>query len=653
MAIRNTTLITKHSDIVNRPLPSSLLAGEAIVNTAEGILLYSGVTSSTNEWTPAGTGTTANFFEVGSNLYDLRLRNKITKYQGQSGSDLVGKFLSGSTEGFVLADITSIGGISDFTYDSSLNRFRITQTNNNTFDAFITQVSGLTVNGNLSVTGTQTVNQLTITGTSVYNLNATGANAFELINYGTLVKFTEQNDVYVSGATYNGATDNTNVTTFNLAYAGNLTTGPHSLTGTDTFVTGGTYNNSNALITFRKNNGSNFSVDLSTLDLNDTHSTGGTITNVISTSNNQQSIQIVGNQNFTPFTITGLTDTFVTGGTYNNNAANITFNRNNGSNFSVDLSTLDLNDTHSTGGTITNVISNNNNQQSIQIVGNDNFTPFTVTGLTDTFITGGTYNNSTANITFNRNNGSNFNVNLSALDLNDTFVTGITYNSSTNTITLFRNEGQPNLTTSINQFSGITLNNLTAGRVVYVGTNKLLKDESGFEYNEGTNTLTVGNIFVNNPSGTIANIGQGGLEVGSGGSTSTPGIGDLVVHGNLTVFGTETIISTTDLYVEDPQIELNYNPTGSTVVTSIGSGIRIQDGGGIQGQDVKIGIGQLQGSSISGSTAEYTATTGFSNRGWITQLNDIVIRATSPINFGDPTGVRVLAEGDSLDGGTY
>jgi hypothetical protein len=653
MAIRNTTLITKHSDVVNRPLPSSLLAGEAIVNTAEGILLFSGVTSSTNEWTPAGTGTTANFFEVGSNLYDLRLRNKITKYQGQSGSDLVGKFLSGSTEGFVLADITSIGGISDFTYDSSLNRFRITQTNNNTFDAFITQVSGLTINGNLSVTGTETVNQLTITGTSVYNLNATGANAFELINYGTLSAFTVQNDVYVSGATYNGATDNTNVTTFNLAYAGNLKTGPHSLTGTDTFVTGGTYNNSNALITFRKNNGSNFSVDLSTLDLNDTHSTGGTITNVISTSNNQQSIQIVGNQNFTPFTITGLTDTFVTGGTYNNNAANITFNRNNGSNFSVDLSTLDLNDTHSTGGTITNVISNNNNQQSIQIVGNDNFTPFTVTGLTDTFITGGTYNNSTANITFNRNNGSNFNVNLSALDLNDTFVTGITYNSSTNTITLFRNEGEPNLTTSINQFSGITLNNLTAGRVVYVGTSGLLKDESGFEYNEGTNTFTVGNIFVNNPSGTTANIGQGGLEIGSGGSTATPGIGNLVVHGDLTVFGTETIISTTDLYVEDPQIELNYNPTGSTVVTSIGSGIRIQDGGGIQGQDVKIGIGQLQGSSISGSTAEYTATTGFSNRGWITQLNDIVIRATSPINFGDPTGVRVLAEGDSLDGGTY
>ena len=92
MATRSTRFITKNSDIVNRPLPSSLLAGEAIVNTADGIVWYSGVTTSTNEWTPAGTGTTANFFEVGSNLYDLRLRNQITEYQGASGAGLVCNF---------------------------------------------------------------------------------------------------------------------------------------------------------------------------------------------------------------------------------------------------------------------------------------------------------------------------------------------------------------------------------------------------------------------------------------------------------------------------------------------------------------------------------------------------------------------------------
>ena len=80
MAIRNTTHVLKNSDIVNRPLPVSLLKGEPIVNTADGILYFSGVTTSTSEWTPAGTGTTANFFEVGSNLYDLKIRNQITSY---------------------------------------------------------------------------------------------------------------------------------------------------------------------------------------------------------------------------------------------------------------------------------------------------------------------------------------------------------------------------------------------------------------------------------------------------------------------------------------------------------------------------------------------------------------------------------------------
>ena len=56
MAIRQTTHVLKNSDIVNRPLPGSLLPGEPIVNTAEGIMWFSGVTTSTNEWTAAGTG---------------------------------------------------------------------------------------------------------------------------------------------------------------------------------------------------------------------------------------------------------------------------------------------------------------------------------------------------------------------------------------------------------------------------------------------------------------------------------------------------------------------------------------------------------------------------------------------------------------------
>lgn len=506
MAIRSTRLITKKSLINNQALPSGVLMGEALVNLHNGILYYSGTTGGDFVSASGVTGGDG-YFEVGSNLNNLKLRNKIIEYQGQTGAGLDGKFLSGTTDGFVLADITEIGGVTNFEYNPVTNTFTITQSNGSSFDASINEVSGFTVSGDLLVTGEQTVNDLVITGTGIYNAIATGTNPNELVNWATLTGFSQSTDVYVTGATYTGPTNNTNVTTFDLEYAGNLVTGPHSIAGTDTFVTGGTYDNSTSDITFTKNDGSTFIVDLSTLDLN------------------------------------------------------------------------------------------------------------------------------------------------------DTFTTGFTYNPATNTFTISRNEGEPDLDVSINAVSGLTFSNLTGGRVVYVGSGGLLTDEAGFEYNENTNLLTVGNIFVNNPSGTTAYIGQGGLEIGSGGSSSNPGIGDLTVHGDLTVFGDTTTISTSELYIEDPQITLNYNPTGDTSVSSIGSGILIQDGGGVAGQNAKIGIGELYLSATYSastvSTGEYTGPTGFENRGWVTQLNDIVIRNSSPVNFGDPDGVRVLAEFDTLDGGTY
>ena len=49
---------------------------------------------------------------------------------------------------------------------------------------------------------------------------------------------------------------------------------------------------------------------------------------------------------------------------------------------------------------------------------------------------------------------------------------------------------------------------------------------------------------------------------------------------------------------------------------------------------------------------EYSGSDGYTNRGWLTQLNDIVIRNNN-LNNGAPNGVRVLAEFDTLDGGNY
>lgn len=405
MAQRQARLVIKNNQVPNAPFSgATLLKGEAIVNTADGIMMFSGNTLSTSEWTPAGTGGNASFFEVGSNLYDLRLRNRITKYEGQTGAGLVGKFLSGTTNGFVLADISDI-----------------------------------------------------------YNPST---------------------DTYVTGSTLTPATNNTNGQSSQLEYNG------------------------------------------------------------------------------TPI-----------GGPYYINTEN-------------------------------------------------------------TFTTGGTYNSGTTSIDFTRNDGVTFNVNLSNLDTNDTFVTGFTYNPSNNTFTIKQNEGQPDLTAQINSVSGLSVSNLTSGRVVYVGPGGLLSDEAGFTYDSGSDTLGVQNIDAS---------------------------GDVTIQGSLTVFGPAISAFTSELYVEDPNITLNYNPTGNTTVTSVNSGWVIQDGNGIANGDVNLDIIRLQ--NLTGLTAtqipdvsEYTSLTGYINRGWITQLNDIVIRSTDITDggsAGDINGVRLLAEFDILDGGQY
>lgn len=405
MAIRETRLVIKNNSIPNAPFSgATLLKGEAIVNTADGIMMFSGVTSSTNEWTPAGTGANANFFEVGSNLYDLRLRNKITQYEGLNGTDLIGKFLSGTTSGFVLADISSIGST----------------------------------------------------------------------------------DTYVTGSTLTSATDNDNTQSSELEYNIPVVGGPYYITTENTYTTGGTYDNNTALITFDKNDGSNFTVDLSTLDVNDTFVTGGT---------------------------------YFTGGT-------IVFDYNTGGNFQITGLTADLD--------------------------------AEIAGLAET-------------------------------------------------------------------------------------------DELTIELDVNTNKIRLKDVVAAGSGGTRTFLGN--TEIGTGGSLDVPGTGDLTVHGNLTVFGTETIVATSELYIEDPQITLNYNPTGSTTSTSVSSGIRIQDGNGIVSGDTYFAVGLMQ-NLVSGSTIEYTGLTGYNNRGWVTQLNDIVIRNTN-LNDGAPDGVRVIAEGDVLSGGSY
>jgi hypothetical protein len=375
MAIRQTRFQIKNNQNSAAPFSgATLLVGEPIVNTAAGIMMFSGVTTGTNDWTPAGVGGNANFFEVGSNLHQLKIRDKITSYSGVTNLD--GLFLSGTSNGFVLAQTKDLNTFSAFTY--SANTFTIYESNGEINSVTVNDFTGLTINGNFTVTGNTNINN---------NLTVTG---------------------------------NTNI---------------QSLTATTTNING------------------------------------------------------------------------------------------------------DL----------------------------------TVTG----------------------------NTNVQALSATSIYVSGF-----------------------------------VPTQVVYISPTGQLTGENAFTYDQDADTLNVNNIQVSN---------------------------DVVVQGNLTVLGDSISAFTTNLYVEDPNIPINYNPTGSTTVTSVNAGFTIQDGSGVSGSSVNLNLVQML--SLTGLTpsnvpvlTEYVGLTGYPNRGWITQLNDIVIRSTDVSDSGSPgsiNGVRVLAEFDVLDGGTY
>jgi hypothetical protein len=214
-------------------------------------------------------------------------------------------------------------------------------------------------------------------------------------------------------------------------------------------------------------------------------------------------------------------------------------------------------------------------------------------------------------------------------DLNKTYIqNGLnTYTGGT--------EDLPTINISSATLDNLSITALTSGRIIYVGTNGILKDKSGFEYNESTDTLLSKNL--NTASDGSLFVGTGGAIIGSGGDPSIPGTGDLIVHGKLVVYGESISAHTTEMYIEDNNITMNYNPTADTSSTSLGAGWSIQDGAGISGEDVFFDI-------------RGTGTT-VNNRSFSTNLYDIRIRETG--STSNPSGVRVLAEWDELCGGEF
>ena len=334
-------------------------------------------------------------------------------------------------------DVTGLTDFNTFTtgFTYQDNTFTITDNSGSTFNATFTDVTGLTVNGDLNITGTTYTN--VISATTYQNLpnNVTG-------NY-----------LPISGGTVTGETSFTNGLTANTISATTLTVNGVNITG-DTYVTGLTFNTGNYDLTIGRNDGVSFTDSLSIL-ASDLTVTGGTYdpnTGTATFTNNTG-----GTFNITGF-LTGFTDTYVTGGTYSNGTA--TFTNTSGGTFNVSGFTQPF-----TGGTVS---------------GETNFT----NGLTANTISATTYQNlpldirvtgatySTGTMTFTNNQNNTFSV----TGLTEPFTGG-----SGNCITDL-------YTSNIHSCSPLRINPLNEGNIYFGSTSGVTIDVTNDRLGVGTKT---------------------------------------------------------------------------------------------------------------------------------------------------------------------
>ena len=226
--------------------------------------------------------------------------------------------------------------------------------------------------------------------------------------------------------------------------------------------------------------------------------------------------------------LTGLTDIYVTGATFSGTSLIISRNESQ-PNITATISTVSL------SGALASVSFNIATTGSISastfsggtFIGNGSG----LTGITDFYVTGGTFSGGT--LTLNRQNGSLI---VTGFTSTDTFTTAFTY--SNNVFTINRNQSLPALTATINSVTGWTVNGNTniTGNLVVTGTSSL--------------------------NGTISSSGLAGstdrmVQVSSGGTISATAE---IISGYITSGGTVAL-----LLDNNSNWDINGNYSGTTI----------------------------------------------------------------------------------------
>jgi len=126
--------------------------------------------------------------------------------------------------------------------------------------------------------------------------------------------------------------------------------------------------------------------------------------------------------------------------------------------------------------------------------------------------------------------------------------------------------GGANISGGETTLSSATVSDLTSGRVVLAGTSGALEDSGNLTFN-GTTLNVTGNVTVDNVriDGNEIDTTSGGLTLDSASGTVTVD-DDLTVNGSFTVLGTQSIVNTETLKVEDSLVEVGLVNSGGSLV---------------------------------------------------------------------------------------
>lgn len=247
-------------------------------------------------------------------------------------------------------------------------------------------------------------------------------------------------------------------------------------------ITGGTFNNTNDTLTLNNSTGGTVTIT----GFTDYYTTGFTF----NPANYDLTIQRNdGLPNLSVNLSILASDVTITGGTYNPSTGTATFTNNTGGTFNVTGFLTGFTDIYVTGGTF------NNNTKTLTLRRTDNAN-VNITGFTDVFVTGATKSGSVA--TFRNNTGGTFTL----TGLTDTFVTGATKSGSVATFT--NNTGGTFTLTGLTDVfvtgatksgSVATFRNNTGGTFTLTGLTDTFVTSG--TYNSGTLT------FTNNTGGTF------------------------------------------------------------------------------------------------------------------------------------------------------